>query len=46
MPANRTRVLFDWLLNAISPWQGVRLGTVPKDALPLDSDAPELVQVR
>jgi len=45
LPANRVRVAADWLLNAVSRRQGVRLGTVPKRALPLDSDAPELVQV-
>lgn len=44
MPANRTRVAADWLLDAVLPRQGVQLGVVPAYGVPLNTDAPELVR--
>jgi NADH dehydrogenase len=41
MPGNRVRVAADWALDAILPRQGVQLGLVPGDAVPLDSAAPD-----
>jgi NADH dehydrogenase len=41
MPGNRVRVATDWALDAILPRQGVQLGLVPGEAVPLDSSAPE-----
>jgi NADH dehydrogenase len=41
MPGNRVRVAADWLLDAVLPRQGVQLGLVPGDAVPLDSAFPE-----
>jgi NADH:quinone reductase (non-electrogenic) len=41
MPGNRVRVLADWALDAVLPKQGVQLGLVPGDAVPLDSAAPD-----
>jgi NADH dehydrogenase len=41
MPGNRVRVAADWLLDALLPRQGVQLGLVPGEAVPLDSAAPE-----
>jgi NADH dehydrogenase len=41
MPGNRVRVAADWALDALLPRQGVQLGLVPGDAVPLDSAAPE-----
>jgi NADH dehydrogenase len=41
MPGNRVRVLADWTLDALLPRQGVQLGLVPGDAVPLDSAAPD-----
>jgi NADH dehydrogenase len=41
MPGNRVRVAADWLLDAVLPRQGVQLGLVPGEAVPLDSAAPE-----
>ncbi|MBU2667523.1 NAD(P)/FAD-dependent oxidoreductase [Actinoplanes bogorensis] len=41
MPGNRVRVAADWLLDAVLPKQGVQLGLVPGDAVPLDSASPE-----
>jgi NADH dehydrogenase len=35
------RVLADWTLDALLPRQGVQLGLVPGDAVPLDSAAPD-----
>jgi NADH:ubiquinone reductase (H+-translocating) len=41
MPGNRIRVASDWLLNAALPRQGVQLGLVPENAVPLDSSTPQ-----
>jgi NADH:ubiquinone reductase (H+-translocating) len=41
MPGNRVRVLADWTLDALLPKQGVQLGLVPSEAVPLDSSAPD-----
>jgi NADH dehydrogenase len=41
MPGNRVRVAGDWLLDAVLGRQGVQLGLVPGEAVPLDSAAPE-----
>ncbi len=41
MPGNRVRVASDWLLNAVLPRQGVQLGLVPANAVPLDSATPQ-----
>jgi NADH dehydrogenase len=41
MPGNRVRVAADWLLDAVLPRQGVQLGLVPGEAVPLDSSAPD-----
>jgi NADH dehydrogenase len=40
MPGNRVRVSADWLLDALLPRQGVQLGLVPPNAVPLDSAFP------
>ena len=42
MPANRARVGADWLLDATLRRQGVQLGLVPANAVPLESSSPEL----
>jgi NADH:ubiquinone reductase (H+-translocating) len=41
MPGNRVRVAADWLLDAVLPRQGVQLGLVPANAVPLDSAFPD-----
>jgi len=41
MPGNRVRVAADWLLDALLAPQGVQLGLVPGEAVPLDSAIPE-----
>ena len=41
MPGNRIKVAADWLLDTLLPRQGVQLGLVPGEAVPLDSAAPE-----
>jgi NADH dehydrogenase len=41
MPGNRVRVAADWLLDAVLPPQGVQLGLVSADAVPLDSALPQ-----
>ncbi|MGK5680531.1 NAD(P)/FAD-dependent oxidoreductase [Actinoplanes sp. URMC 104] len=41
MPGNRVRVAADWLLDAVLPRQGVQLGLVPGESVPLDSASPE-----
>jgi NADH dehydrogenase len=41
MPGNRVRVTADWTLDALLPRQGVQLGLVPSEAVPLDSAAPD-----
>ncbi|MEV0730238.1 NAD(P)/FAD-dependent oxidoreductase [Polymorphospora sp. NPDC050346] len=43
MPGNRIRVLADWLVGSVLPRQGVQLGLVPPQAVPLDSSSPELM---
>jgi NADH dehydrogenase len=40
MPGNRVRVAADWLLDAVLPRQGVQLGLVRANAVPLDSASP------
>ena len=40
MPGNRVRVAADWLLDSVLPRQGVQLGLVPANAVPLDSAFP------
>jgi NADH dehydrogenase len=40
MPGNRVRVATDWLLDAVLPRQGVQLGLVGANAVPLDTAAP------
>lgn len=40
MPGNRVRVAADWLLDTLLPRQGVQLGLVPPNAVPLDSALP------
>jgi NADH dehydrogenase len=42
MPANRLRVVSDWLLEAVQPRQAVQLGLVRSPSVPLDTDSPEL----
>ena len=46
MPGNRVRVAADWLLDAVLPRQGVQLGLVSGDAVPLDSAVPAAVATR
>ena len=41
LPGNRARVATDWLLGALLPRQGVQLGLVSAQAVPLDSAFPE-----
>jgi len=41
MPGNRVRVAADWLLDAVLPRQGVQLGLVSAQAVPLDSASPQ-----
>jgi NADH dehydrogenase len=42
MPGNRARVGADWLLDATQRRQGVRLGLVPANAVPLENATPEM----
>ena len=42
MPGNRVRVAGDWVLDAVLGRQGVQLGLVPGEAVPLESAAPGL----
>ena len=46
LPANRVRTAADWLFAAVSSRPGVQLGLVPGPAVPLDTDAPELIASR
>ncbi|MCY1141617.1 NAD(P)/FAD-dependent oxidoreductase [Actinoplanes sp. Pm04-4] len=46
LPANRVRTATDWLFTAVSSRPGVQLGLVPGPAVPLDTDAPELIASR
>ncbi|WP_433300194.1 NAD(P)/FAD-dependent oxidoreductase [Actinoplanes sp. CA-030573] len=41
MPGNRVRVASDWLLDSILGRQGVQLGLIRGEAVPLDSEKPE-----
>lgn len=41
MPANRVRVLSDWLLDAVFPRQMVQLGLLRSGAVPLTAGTPE-----
>ncbi|WP_067495202.1 NAD(P)/FAD-dependent oxidoreductase [Actinoplanes sp. TFC3] len=41
MPGNRVRVAADWLLDAVLPRQGVQLGLVSAQQVPLDSALPQ-----
>jgi NADH dehydrogenase len=43
LPANRVRTAADWLFTAAGSRPAVQLGLVPGPAVPLDTDAPELV---
>jgi NADH dehydrogenase len=43
LPANRFRTAADWLFAAAGSRPAVQLGLVPGPAVPLDTDAPELV---
>jgi NADH dehydrogenase len=43
LPANRFRTVADWLFTAVGSRPAVQLGLVPGPAVPLDTDAPELV---
>ncbi|MEU4244708.1 NAD(P)/FAD-dependent oxidoreductase [Actinoplanes sp. NPDC026619] len=43
LPANRFRTAADWLFTAAGSRPAVQLGLVPGPAVPLDTDAPELV---
>ena len=44
MPGNRARVGADWLLDATLSRPSVRLGLVPANAVPLESESPEVVR--
>jgi NADH dehydrogenase len=43
LPANRFRTVADWLFTAAGSRPAVQLGLVPGPAVPLDTDAPELI---
>nr|WP_221383150.1 FAD-dependent oxidoreductase [Actinoplanes polyasparticus] len=43
LPANRFRTVADWLFTAVSSRPAVQLGLVPGPAVPLDTDAPEVI---
>ncbi|MFI6760932.1 NAD(P)/FAD-dependent oxidoreductase [Micromonospora sp. NPDC050417] len=42
LPSNRVRVAADWLLDATMSRPAVQLGLVPSNAVPLESESPEL----
>jgi NADH dehydrogenase len=44
MPTNRTRIMADWLFDAVLPQQSVQLGLVRSPAVPLDTSSPETVR--
>jgi NADH dehydrogenase len=44
IPANRTRIVADWLLDSFLPRQSVHLGLVPPPAVPLDTASPERIR--
>lgn len=44
MPGNRARVAADWALDAVLPRHGVQLGLVPSGAVPLDTEAPDVIR--
>ena len=43
LPANRFRTAADWLFTAVGSRPSVQLGLVPGPAVPLDTDAPEIL---
>jgi NADH dehydrogenase len=43
LPANRSRTVADRLFTAVGSRPSVQLGLTPGPAVPLDTDAPELV---
>ena len=45
VPANRTRIAVDWLLDPLLGRQTVQLGLIPSWAVPLDTASPELPAV-
>jgi NADH dehydrogenase len=46
LPANRARTAAEWLFTAVGSRPAVQLGLVPGPAVPLDTDAPEVVHER
>jgi NADH dehydrogenase len=44
IPANRTRIVADWLLDVLLTRQAVHLGLVPPPAVPLDTASPERIR--
>ncbi|MFK3979810.1 NAD(P)/FAD-dependent oxidoreductase [Micromonospora sp. NPDC050397] len=42
LPSNRARVGVDWLLDAVLSRPAVQLGLVPANAVPLESESPEV----
>ena len=44
IPANRIRIVADWLLDSILKRQAVHLGLVPPPAVPLDTASPERIR--
>jgi NADH dehydrogenase len=44
IPSNRTRIVADWLLDAILNRQAVHFGLVPPPAVPLDTASPETIR--
>ena len=46
MPGNRIKVAADWLLDTLLPRQGVQLGLVPGEAVPLDSATPAAARIQ
>lgn len=45
LQANRGRTAVDWLFSAATSRPAVQLGLVPGSAVPLQTDAPELVRL-
>ncbi|MCO8277680.1 NAD(P)/FAD-dependent oxidoreductase [Actinoplanes sp. TRM 88003] len=45
LPANRWRTAADWLFTALGSRPAVQLSLVPGPAVPLDTDAPELIHL-
>lgn len=46
IPANRLRIVNDWLLEALLPRQTVQLGLVRRSEIPLETASPELIHPR